>query len=149
MDALISVPNNAKGVNVVVNGAALATLLKGQNGPVYSDMIRRAQLVQDAAKKQIRMGRVRSGSGSAGTNLRNTVIKRVVKHGDGIALIVGSYSPIALLHHNGTRPHVILPKRAKILAFPASSGGVIFARKVNHPGTKPNRYLTDNLHLAL
>ena len=31
----------------------------------------------------------------------------------------------------------------------ASKGNVIYTTSVNHPGTKPNRYLTDNLYLAL
>ena len=39
----------------------------------------------------------------------------------------------------GTRPHIIRPVKAKALRFMV--GGVaVFARQVNHPGTKPNRY---------
>lgn len=45
-----------------------------------------------------------------------------------------------LFNDEGTRPHVILPKKRKVLKFEAG-GGVVFARKVNHPGTKP-QYLT-------
>ena len=58
----------------------------------------------------------------------------------------------------GTKPHVIKPKRAKVLAFPSvyvpkttprgpsyggpgtSSGPTIFAAHVDHPGTKPRRF---------
>ena len=40
----------------------------------------------------------------------------------------------------GTRPHVIRPKRAKVLRF-TTSAGVVFAKKVNHPGQKA-QYLT-------
>lgn len=35
---------------------------------------------------------------------------------------------------SGTKPHVIRPKRARVLRFTAS-GAVVFARRVNHPGT--------------
>lgn len=53
----------------------------------------------------------------------------------------------------GTRPHVIRPRNKKMLSWPASkadarlSGPVrkggkrVFARKVNHPGTKPQPFL--------
>lgn len=39
----------------------------------------------------------------------------------------------------GTRQHVITPKRRKFLKFEAG-GGTVFARKVNHPGTKARYY---------
>lgn len=58
----------------------------------------------------------------------------------------------------GTRPHVIRPKRGGFLRFPAkgaakrlsgaptrgavrAGGAYVFARKVNHPGTKPQPFL--------
>jgi HK97 gp10 family phage protein len=40
----------------------------------------------------------------------------------------------------GTKPHVIEPKNGKVLAF-KSGGKLIFARKVNHPGTKANPFM--------
>lgn len=39
----------------------------------------------------------------------------------------------------GTSPHIIRPKKAKALVFKIGEK-VIFARQVNHPGTRPNRY---------
>jgi hypothetical protein len=57
----------------------------------------------------------------------------------------------------GSKPHVIVPKRARVLAWPSagaarlsgrartrggkSTGPMIFARKVNHPGSKAKPYL--------
>lgn len=53
-------------------------------------------------------------------------------------------------HHNGTKPHMIRPVRAKMLRFPnRKQGGFIFAHSVYHPGTSPNRYLTDHLPEAV
>lgn len=48
----------------------------------------------------------------------------------------------------GTRPHEIRPRFKKALAFFWEKAGenVIFAR-VNHPGTKPNSWYDDALHL--
>lgn len=42
----------------------------------------------------------------------------------------------------GTSPHVIKPKKGKYLVF-YINGRKVVARKVNHPGTKPNPYMTD------
>jgi hypothetical protein len=35
-----------------------------------------------------------------------------------------------------TRPHLIVPRRAKVLRFVASDGAVVFTRRVRHPGTR-------------
>lgn len=59
----------------------------------------------------------------------------------------------------GTRPHVIRPRRKKVLAWPAgnarlsgrarSGGAMVFARKVNHPGTKAQPFLVPGARKAL
>ncbi len=41
---------------------------------------------------------------------------------------------------HGSKPHVIRPRRAKALRF-VVKGKVVFARKVNHPGNRPYRFL--------
>lgn len=50
---------------------------------------------------------------------------------------------------NGTRPHVILPRRGTYLVFPGRDGRLVFARQVNHPGTRPYRVLTDALRIGI
>lgn len=40
----------------------------------------------------------------------------------------------------GTRPHPILPVRATVLRWEGRDGTVRFARRVAHPGNKPNRF---------
>lgn len=40
----------------------------------------------------------------------------------------------------GTRPHAIVPRRGRVLAFTVG-GQLVFARRVHHPGTAPNPYL--------
>lgn len=44
----------------------------------------------------------------------------------------------AAIHEYGgvTSPHIIVPKKAAVLAFPGSTGKMVFAKKVNHPGSK-------------
>lgn len=43
-------------------------------------------------------------------------------------------APHALFINEGTKPHVILPKNVPFLRF-VVGGRVVFAKKVNHPGT--------------
>lgn len=40
----------------------------------------------------------------------------------------------------GTRPHVIEPRRATMLSW-MGIGGLVFARRVQHPGTRPYGYM--------
>lgn len=73
---------------------------------------------------------------------------------------VHARAPYAAYVEKGTRPHVIRPKRARSLRFPASGvattlggrvttgasrslgrGAYVFAREVHHPGTKPKPFL--------
>lgn len=63
-------------------------------------------------------------------------------------------TPYAKAQDTGSVPHVIRPKNGKALAWKGQAvfgpvlkgtkraGGTIFARQVNHPGTKGNRFFT-------
>jgi len=46
--------------------------------------------------------------------------------------------------HDGTRPHVIRPRRGQALRFRVG-GRTVFARVVNHPGTRGRPFLTSAL----
>lgn len=144
-------PGTGKGsvrTRLVLNNIEIDRMLKGESGPVARNLIRRADLLLGAAKRQIRAGHVAAGFGTGGVNLRDTGYKRL-QHGPNgdIQIIVGFNHPIALIHHEGTRPHIILPRKpGGVLVFPGTSG-VVFAKRVHHPGTHPNRYLTDNLRI--
>ena len=54
---------------------------------------------------------------------------------DGKNKVIANADYSAALEY-GTKPHVIEPKTAKALHF-KSDGQDIFAKRVNHPGTKP------------
>lgn len=133
---------------LVIDNQALQGMIRGPAGPVYNDMLRRAQIIQRAAVNQIPMG-TSSNTGPRG-HLKESVVKRIMTNTQGNTLTeiwVGSEHPRALLHHEGSRAHTIFPSNASVLVFKAY-GTTVFAMSVNHPGTKPNRYLTDNLPLA-
>ena len=54
--------------------------------------------------------------------------------------------PYALLHHRGTRPHVINAKNPSgNLVFVNRNRVLVHTPSVNHPGTKPNPYLSRTL----
>lgn len=46
----------------------------------------------------------------------------------------------ALAVHEGTGPHIIRPRRKKVLSWKGPEGRV-FAKQVHHPGTKPRPWL--------
>jgi len=52
---------------------------------------------------------------------------------------VGPTVNYSIFVHEGTRPHIISVRRAKVLYSRRS--GRFFGRSVRHPGTKPNRFM--------
>jgi hypothetical protein len=80
--------------------------------------------------------------------LRDSIVKRFHVTDDGVVVEVGSEDPIALIHHEGTEPHTITASRAPMLVFWSErAGSVIAVKSVQHPGTQPNRFLTQALEV--
>lgn len=138
----------------VPNEAGWLAMTRLPTGMVARDLVRRAKLVEAAAKQQIPLGHVAGGPRTrriASRNLPDT-LRTNVAYTDWAPPVafVGSDHPIALIHHEGSKPHVIVPHTAKALVFiPRGSNTTVFTKRVHHPGTKPSKYLTDNLHLAI
>ena len=78
--------------------------------------------------------------------------------------VIEARTPYAAAVEFGSRPHVIEPTKASVLAWPGSpknrrltgkarvgtkSGDMVVAAKVNHPGTKPHPYLIPAARKAL
>jgi len=57
----------------------------------------------------------------------------------GRKIIVEAKAPYAGFVEYGTRPHVIRPRRKKVLRFEVD-GKVVFTTRVYHPGTSPQPY---------
>lgn len=53
---------------------------------------------------------------------------------------IGSDVEYAPMVNDGTRPHLIRPKNAKVLRFRAG-GQVVYAKVVRHPGTRARPFL--------
>lgn len=76
--------------------------------------------------------------------LRKNITGRHLGNMMGQFVTIGADVPYALLHHEGTKPHVITPVNGRFLSF-RRGAQVIFTEKVFHPGTRPNPYLRAQL----
>lgn len=82
-------------------------------------------------------------TGRLKTSIRPDAVRRVGPW--SIESGVSATAPYAAPVHEGARPHVIRPRRAKALRFEIG-GRVVFAARVNHPGNRPNRFLSNAAH---
>lgn len=123
----------------VLNHLEFEHLTKSPDGHVGKFLRKRAVILQALAQRQVG---VKTGA------LKKSIRYQIVRDSKGLLATVGSGNRIALMHHNGTKPHIILPKRAQTLRF-YSHGRIVYSKMVHHPGTKPNKYLTDNLARAI
>jgi len=122
---------------LVINRAALDNYLNNPSGPVGEYLSKRGNRILLAARRQVG---VDTGA------LKNSLKVLHYRGVKGQYLWIGSKEKHAYMHHEGTRPHIITPREAPILRFRAGSR-VVYTREVMHPGTRPNRYLSDNLNL--
>jgi hypothetical protein len=128
----------ARNVIVKFREKRLDFYLNNPNGEVGRYLSKKGSLIKAAAKRQVG---VQTGA------LRSSIHMRHFRDPRGQYIKVGSPLPYARAHHEGTRPHLIRPNRVGgVLRF-ETRGQIVFAHLVRHPGTRPNRYLTDNLRL--
>lgn len=67
---------------------------------------------------------------------RNTI--RILTNGKRIMAVSRAKPGRFILE--GTKRHFITPVHAQALHFTAKNGAEVFTRRVDHPGTKPNKY---------
>lgn len=103
-----------------------------------------ASHVTSEAQKNAPVGKGRGSPGNMGRkgyggNLRQSI--RYMPYGaTGYKVRVGAHYGIYV--DQGTKPHVILPKRKPFLAFQVD-GKWVFTKRVNHPGTRPTYFFTN------
>jgi hypothetical protein len=122
---------------IVFRKTTLDFTLNSPYGPVGRHMFVRGRAIVGAAKAQVGVDTGR---------LKNSISMSQSRAVYGQSMTIGSPLRYALAHHEGTRPHIITPDRAQVLRF-SSRGRIVYARSVRHPGTKPNKFLADNLYL--
>jgi HK97 gp10 family phage protein len=80
--------------------------------------------------------------------LKSSIV--VEKMGE-LTYIVGPTIDYSIYVEYGTKPHLILPRYARALRF-ETEDGIVFAKKVYHPGSAPNPFVhgaaEDTIHNA-
>lgn len=128
-------------VDVVVDRAEIKEWLRTDRD-LGSDLDRRATRVLRAARRN-----VGKDTGTlAASGRKQPGVRATGQYVDVIFGIPGR-THYNMYHHDGTPPHVIRPRRKKALRYMVG-GRVVFARRVNHPGTRGTRYLERALDAA-
>lgn len=122
------------GVRFSIDEKALSELLEGRNGPV---VLHQANVGRQVAGKARRLVGVKTSElkASIDSNLKRRAT-------GGFTVEVTADAPHAVFHHEGTAPHIIRPRRARVLVFDAG-GTTVFTPVVSHPGTAPNQFLVE------
>lgn len=121
---------------LVIDNAQMRAVLTGRNSAAV-------QLVQRAQRQTLSRAKVTSPVDSGA--LRNSHLAEPIKvSGDKVTTEItaegGAKQQYAMAVHEGTRPHVIKPRRKKVLSWKGAEGRV-FATAVNHPGSAPRPWL--------
>lgn len=128
-------------VALVLDEAALLALGTSPAGPIFRHVVAVGARVHTGAVQNLsgRMVNVRTGALRASGDVRTTVDGTVLR---GAVVFNTRY---ALPVHEGTKPHQILPSRGTVLTWRGPSGDRVFARSVQHPGTKGRPFLRTSL----
>lgn len=119
-------------VNIRFDDAQIDNMLHGPTGAVGRYMARKAT-------EHVAASRALAGKSSGRLARSISWDRRRLKRSQRI--IITADVSYALYHHEGTKPHIIRAKRGGSLKF-SSRGRVVRVNSVNHPGTKPNPFLT-------
>lgn len=122
-------------VEITVEPGRLLRLIRARGGIAHRRMSARTQRVAEiaAAEAPGRMGQY--------------IDWKVTEGPRGLQGVIVCDHPAVRFVLDGTRPHLIRPRRAKALRFEVG-GEVVFTRLVRHPGTRPNPFLQRALRLG-
>lgn len=126
--------------NIRWKETAVDRLLNTEGGAVGRYLGIQGQKIKNVAK-------ARAGGKTGALKASIHVTKRG-RYVAGQYLRVGSMLPYARLHHEGTKPRIIVPQKRRVLRF-FVKGVVVFTNIVQYPGTRPNRYLTDAMRIVI
>lgn len=114
----------------------LHRVLSSPDGDLARDVQRRARNVQLKAKDLV---------GKRTHELERNILTRTEVSGRGVLgrVIAGEQLPDAraVWNHDGTKPHIIRPKKPGGMLSFVVNGKRVFARKVQHPGTAATKFL--------
>jgi hypothetical protein len=122
-------------VEITVEPGRLLRLIRARGGIAHRRMSARTERVADFARRE--------APGSMG----QYIDWKVTEGPRGLQGVIVCDHPAVRFVLDGTRPHLIRPRRAKALRFEVD-GSVVFSRLVRHPGTRPNPFLQRALRLG-
>jgi len=126
-----------KGVKIY--DSALLSELNTNKGSLWRYLEKRSDMAVRGAKRQV---------GYKTGRLQRSIHKRHLGSYNGQYIWIGSKVPYAYDHHEGTNPRTIKAEPGGVLVFGGTKsfkGRVIRVPEVNHPGTRPNAYLRNQL----
>ncbi|MFJ3545480.1 hypothetical protein ACIPQH_25330 [Streptomyces rubiginosohelvolus] len=122
-------------VEVRVDQGAISRMLRARGGTAERVLRRRLNRTANYARDE--------APGSMG----DYIDTRVEDGPRGLVGVVECTHPAVRFVLDGTRPHVIRPRRASVLRFELG-GRTVFAKRVSHPGTRANNFLLRALRLG-
>lgn len=122
-------------VEVRVDPGRLLRLTRARGGVAYRHMSARTRRV------------ARIAEGEAPGSMGRYIDWTVTEGPRGLQGVITCTHPKVRFVLDGTRPHLIRPRRAKALRFEVG-GDVVFSKLVRHPGTRPNPFLQRALRLG-
>lgn len=114
-------------VEVHIDPGRIARLLRLRNGIVERKLNERTARVAEIAQHE------------APGHMGEYISFKVVDGPKGLQGVIVCDHPAVRFVLDGTRPHIIRPRRARALRFEAG-GRVVFSKLVHHPGTRPNDF---------
>jgi hypothetical protein len=99
------------------------------------------RLLHRTANRITQLAKIQVGK-KTGRLKKSIRFEHIRRNALGPRVKVGGYTSYALVHHEGTKPHIIKPKNAGGALIFRKGARVISTKVVRHPGTRPNRYLT-------
>lgn len=127
----------------LLNGPQLEALFKKAPGIASEEYLKSLERVANYVWEEAVKG-APTGKYKGGGNLKQSI--KVHRHGN-IGYKVSVNSLYGVYVDQGTRPHVIVPRVKKYLAFQVN-GQWVRTKRVNHPGTKPNPFFTNAVDKA-
>jgi hypothetical protein len=125
--------------SVILYSPQIKRILNTPSGKLWKALDRRGDAIVRDARKQ---AGIQTGA------LRKSIHKRHLANATGQYLWIGSKKNYAYIHHEGSRPHIITPNKSPVLTF-RSGARIVRTTIVSHPGTRPNRYLTQPMRTNL
>jgi hypothetical protein len=130
-------------LNVVVSTQGSAA---GRGGFVWTSAAGRwakasGPIAREAIRKRAPVGKTVNARGKQARSgaLKDSVADRYSSSAGVSRVEIGTSASYASFVVKGTGPHVIVPRNARVLYFQVGGVGV-FARRVNHPGTRANDF---------